>query len=177
MITRQDALKQMLRLSVLGGWRDLPEAGQEELVEQIQAIFRDEGHAAAALTRWMRSSSWLPTPADLQRVADEVPPRAIVADRDCQGCRGTGFRLIWELITYGSVIRLSGERQRTVERITQEQYWDLRGRVDGHDQVVRECVEPCDCDYGQRLRAARLAQKAQAELDAHMTTTTRRRAS
>jgi hypothetical protein len=145
----------------------MPDEGKLELTEQMRTIFPDERSASRAVDMWMKENQWLPTPADLHKLAKETVNREHVpSNRDCQACFGTGYKQAWELRTYTGEVDHRGIPRFTVELITFEQYIDLRKKVDGHKQNVVAAVDACVCRYGMHLDAARAAERLRREDEA-----------
>ena len=167
-MNKAESLRQSVRLSTLNGWDRMEEAGREELRSQLERIFPDERSASAAIDFWMLGNRWLPTPADLHSLAaDFVERPQAPTDRRCGECGGTGFRPCWELHTYLGGLDRHGELIKTVERVTQEKWSELRKTVDGFTQRAVEAVEGCQCNYGRFLSTARRAERARKEAELH----------
>ncbi len=122
MVTEKCATSQIIRLSGLPFFAQLLEsdkAGAKELQVALREACRDDQHASETVSRWLRGHSQLPTPADLYSSAREVAEEGrIVQDarsaerrRKCRFCDGTGWSVVYELVTWES--RGEGTYRRT----------------------------------------------------------------
>jgi hypothetical protein len=167
-MTKQESIRQTVRLSTLHGWDKLTADGQEELRSQMERIFADEKTASAAVNSWINGNKWVPTPMDLHQLSAEFTEKPLPpTDRNCDECGGTGFRPCWELHTYLGGADRKNQPTKTVEKITFERWRELRKTVDDFKQRVCEAVEACGCNYGQFLAQARRAERLRQEADLH----------
>jgi hypothetical protein len=82
---------------------------------------------------------------DLQLRGEQVQ-----RDRHCEACNGTGWERRFVLTTYEGGETYSHPRR---QRITEQQYNDLRGKVDGRTQRVDDGVARCtQCEYGRHMK-------------------------
>ena len=84
----------------------------------------------------------------------------------CTFCQGTGMRLTYALYSAATESDYGLPRRR-VEEISVEQYARMRLTVDGTDQKAETAAKLCECEVGQRQRAAIAARASAAEEKAH----------
>lgn len=143
MITTQQANAQILRLSGLPGYPAAPEA-QEELIETMRETAQDTTHADRMVRAWQQKSRFAPAPYDLYEIARETTKSTHQGPRrSCELCDGTGWCAGYVLRTWsekGDFIQVSDER------ISEERYCELRGKLPGLGvQEVYVVVEKCGC--------------------------------
>ncbi len=144
------------------GWRCADEASQIAVATALQAAAHNDAHARRIVDAWCRSAHDAPLESDIWALAESVPHQDdgdVRPDHRCE-CGGSGFRQIWVLVDYAYDAKVGRLGGRKSTRITQAEYEDLRGRVDGVVQNVYVGVEACLCGYGQRLQEARRVRAA-----------------
>jgi len=151
-MTLDAASRQTLRMS---GLRNFPasEEGVKELIDSLANSAVTDEHGARMVDAWIRRSSFAPSPADVYRLADEVPTRELSSrpDRKCPGCAGTGWQQGWLLVTQEKTH--SGGSYKSEQPIDDPEIArDLRLKVDGKQQVLYEGVRRCrECAYGREM--------------------------
>ena len=138
MITEQVAKEQIQRLIGLDGFpraKELEDA-RHELVRALQESAQSEEHARLTVTEWLSDCSFCPRPAELGALAESINPSPIIS-RSCEKCKD-GWIVVFGLKTWHS------SDNYTSERITESQYRELLGKVEGlGKQAVYSAVMPC----------------------------------
>jgi hypothetical protein len=166
-ISKPEAIRQVNRLSVLPRFGELGEFGMAEFVRVVREGAETDEHAERAVTAWLNSNKWLPTPAELLELLATLPGRQIVPPNyGCVTCKGSGFEPVHVLVTY--IRHPNGEAKNCEERvITAEVAGQLASKVDGVSQVVTTGCRPCGCSYGRHLYRARAAKETESEEKRH----------
>jgi hypothetical protein len=174
LIDAKVAQSQIRRLASVRGWKDLNDDGKRELLDTLVSASSSDYHARGIIDRWLQTQTWLPAPAELRALADDVPSKPSEARRshDCPLCRGDGRESYWVLRTVISRWPDSGRvRQQTVERIApwpgRENMYLIESprawREDGTLGRLEERIEAeqtvtlvsgyCRCEYGMHRRS------------------------
>jgi hypothetical protein len=166
-LTTKQAGRQVARLGGLPCFNDLGEAGIGDLVRVLREGAETDEHAERAVTAWLNSNKWLPTPSELLDMLETLPARqAVKPNYGCARCQGAGFEPVHVLVTY--IRHPNGEAKNCEERvITAEVAKQLAQQVDGVSQLVTTGCRPCGCSYGQHLYRARAAKETELEEKRH----------
>jgi hypothetical protein len=159
MISEALATRQVMRLSVFNTFPQKAE-GQEELIKALQSHAVNDTHAVRIIDAWLNESKFSPTPADIRRTSDGVSVLEEKATRnaECPGCSGSGFEIVWTLHTSETI---HGSTHNRMEYVTEQNYNELRGKVDGQKQRVYSNARHCSqCGYGRQLAMARSTREA-----------------
>jgi len=167
-LTAAQATRQVNRLSGLPRFAELGKPGIAEMVRVLCDRASDEDHAERTVTRWIDTSKWLPSCAELVEALDATPEKALSLkpNWECEHCQGSAYERIWLLVTY--VRHPSGHQKECEEKeITAEVAQQLMNEVDGHFQKVCSAVKYCRCKFGQEIKRLRLIKMAENEDKAH----------
>lgn len=159
MCSKREAVKQINRLAALPGFIGMAEAGVIELSSSLMEVSDDDAHCERIISSWVRQNRWMPTPVDLEDIAQSTRRNdgRTVGDASCKACKGTGFRPVWVLVTITR--HPNGEvRGSEMAEIGPQVAYDLMPKLaDNESQSVGQAVAPCYCEYGRRLYAARIS--------------------
>ena len=133
----QESMRQLGRLSGLPKWNEIEPDGKKELARQMASAFRSEKTASEAIDKWLKTSQWPPTPADLWALSKEFREEPeIRPDRECKACCGSGWKQCWMRVSDGKtelLLEPTGSPERN----------------------IYEAVTACHCDYGRFLEQKR----------------------
>ena len=142
MISRKAAAAEVARMAGLIGFPpDVP--AQLELVAAVESA-ESEDSAREAVSEWLESQRYSPTPADLralvERIDGERRRRAAEAEPSCRICGGTGWRQVICLVERDDD-GVQGFRE--LDDADLEPFVREHGPPDGRDVI--EAVKPCRC--------------------------------
>ena len=153
MLNAKEARAQIARLAGLPGYEKAKESGRRELGRLIQDRCSSADHARRVIDAALGKFMFLPAPAELSAIIEQVPADEALADRrkQCPICGGTGYVSRDYLVTTHRV----GEKVwRTIELIEDSgdvPAWkvasDLRRKI-GPDQQVVAAAKRCECMGG-----------------------------
>lgn len=160
MISERHAVIQIARLSSCTGGKNMGKAEAAEYLRVAKAAAKTDYQVAAAVTSWIDSQTFAPSPAELKAMIDATPTHSARPAQDCRDCSGTGRRSFWALVTVERYEDTGRVRRRNVEEIPPSgdgNLWlvqdpPLAKLVDGVNQRVVMMAGWCSCDYGDRLR-------------------------
>lgn len=161
MISEQSAAAQINRLSALAGNKG--GIGKVELREYLRVVLataQTDHQVSAAITAWIDSQTFPPSPSELRAQIEATPTHAARPKADCAECRGAGRRSFWALISTERWEDSGRIRRRKVEEIPPSgdgNMWlvnhpPVAALVDGINQRVAMLSAFCRCEYGERLR-------------------------
>lgn len=165
MISESHAVAQFARLSSLNSRKAIGKPEIREYLRVTKSAARSDYQVAAAVTRWIDTQTFPPSPAELRAMIEASAASAPATDGDCRECNGSGRRSFWALITIDRWPDSGNVRSRKVEKIPVEgdpNLWllswpPLAKQVDGRNQIVETLSGFCRCGFGQRLKQAKAA--------------------
>lgn len=160
MISERHAVIQIARLSSCTGGKNMGKAEAAEYLRVAKAAAKTDYQVAAAVTSWIDSQTFAPSPAELKAMIDATPTHSARPAQDCRDCSGTGRRSFWALVTVEHYEDTGRVRRRNVEEIPPSgdgNLWPVKDPplaklVDGVNQRVVMMAGYCRCDHGERLR-------------------------
>lgn len=160
MISESHAKAQIDRLKACSGAKQLGTTEKAEYLRIIRGTAKTDHQVAAAVTSWIDSQTFAPSPAELKAMIDATPTHSARPAQDCRDCSGTGRRSYWALVTVERYEDTGRIRRRRVEEIPPSgdlNTWLVQDPpvaklVDGVNQRVAMMSGWCSCDYGDRLR-------------------------
>jgi hypothetical protein len=154
LIDTKIAQSQIRRLASVRGWKDLNDDGKRELLETLVSASSSDYHARGIIDKWLQTQTWLPAPAELRAIADDVPTsEPKIHKSGCSLCAGTGRDSYWADVEISRWP--NGEvRKRIAHRIhaspgAENQYL-VSCPTNYPDAVMVSGY--CLCEYGQHLR-------------------------
>lgn len=165
MTSDRHSITQLARFSALNGGKAQAKAQAEEYLRIVKATARSDYQVAKAVTAWIDTQMFPPSPAELRAMIEATSASAPSQDGDCRECGGSGRRSFWALVTTERWPDSGQIRRRRVEEIPvtgDPNYWlmqwpDLAKQVDGRDQEVTMMSTFCRCGRGLRLKDAKAA--------------------
>lgn len=159
MISDAYAAKELARLRSLSGGRSITPAQIAEWTRIARATARNDAQLKGAITAWLDTQTFPPSPAELRTIIEATPTHAS-SRGNCEMCGGGGRRSFWALITTERWEDSGRIRRRTCEEIPctgDPNFWlmhepELAARVDGNRQRVALLSGYCGCSIGHALR-------------------------
>lgn len=160
MISERHTVIQIARLASCTGGKNMGKAEAAEYLRVAKAVAKTDFQVAAAVTSWIDSQTFAPSPAELRAMIDATPAHSARPAQDCRDCSGTGRRSYWALVTVDRYEDTGRIRRRNVEEIPPSgdaNLWlvqdpPLAKVVDGVNRRVAMMSGYCRCEYGERLR-------------------------
>jgi hypothetical protein len=158
-ISERHAVVQIARLSACSGGKNVGKAEAAEYLRVTKAAAKTDHQVAAAVTAWIDSQTFAPSPAELRVMIEATPTHSAKPAGDCLDCHGGGRRSYWALVTVERWEDSGRIRRRKVEEIPvtgDPNLWlvstpALAATVDGNKQRVVMMSGYCHCDSGKRL--------------------------
>ena len=162
-ITANFAARQVLRFGALAPAPS--EVAPHELAKVLREEAISEEHAIKIVDAWNRSGNeFWPKPADIIRLAKQVPLTKPKPDKSCPACFGTGWEHVWTLETHEQVGGNSFKRKEIIPN--GEVAHELQRRVDGIKQHVYSNVRRCtECRYGHEVAQEESVRRSAAAKD------------
>lgn len=146
-VNGDEALIQIRRMRQLTGYPKSDNAAEDELLRMALKYAKDLRHLGTEIGEWIEQHPTAAKPSDLRQIlrGPEIGEYLLSSKpRVCPTgeCDGSGWIQQYALITEE---RNPGGLVKRKETLTEQQFMDLRSKVDGQSQRLYEGAKKCSC--------------------------------